>query len=151
DVKLLDMTNDIGVPSILSIAVCHAETSPAVAVAAATDTAPERALLKALDELAHTRKYAKHLMRYTPEVPVDVENGHPLVKDQRDHLRFYCPQSSIQFAEFAWASGDSRNFCDLPDLSAGETSAHLHRAVRNTEAAGLEPVAVDLTTPDIRS
>jgi ribosomal protein S12 methylthiotransferase accessory factor len=151
EVKLMDMTNDIGVPSMLSIALCNAATSPAVAVAAATDPSPERALVKALDELAHTRKYAKHLMRYTPEVPVDVAGGHPMVKSQRDHLRFYCPQSAKAFAEFAFSSTAVKHFDDLADLSLGNTSEQLGEVVQKTIAAGLEPIAVDLTTPDIRS
>jgi ribosomal protein S12 methylthiotransferase accessory factor len=149
-IKLMNMTTDIRVPSILCIGVCGARTSPAIAVAAATDPSAERALQKALDELAHTRKYAKHLMRYIPEVPVQVDEGHPLVKDQRDHLRFYCPQSAIAFAEFAWASSEITAFDDLPDLS-GEPSDQLQEVVRRTAAAGMEPVAVDLTTPDIAS
>lgn len=149
EVKLMDITTDVFVPSIMCIGVCNASTSPAVAVAAATDASPERALLKALDELAHTRKYAKHLMRYTPEVPVQVAEGHPLVKDQRDHLRFYCPQSATAFAEFAWASSKIIRFDDLPDLSAGEADDQLREAVRRTAAAGMDPIAVDLTTPDI--
>ncbi|SPF36843.1 YcaO-like family [Candidatus Sulfopaludibacter sp. SbA4] len=149
DVKLMDMTTDTGVPSILCVGVCDAATSPAVAVAAATDASPERALVKALDELAHTRKYAKHLMRYTPEVPVQVEEGHPMVKDQREHLRFYCPQSAKAFARFAWASPETVPFDNLADLSAGDASEQLREVVHNTASAGMEPIVVDLTTPDI--
>jgi ribosomal protein S12 methylthiotransferase accessory factor len=149
DVKLMDITTDAGVASILCVGVCDAPASPAVAVAAATDASPERALRKALDELAHTRKYAKHLMRYTPEVPVQVEEGHPLVKDQRDHLRFYCPQSAKPFAEFAWASTKSVPFEALPDLSAGDAAGQLRNVVRNTAAAGMEAIVIDLTTSDI--
>jgi len=146
EVKLMDMTTDIGVPSILSIGVCNAATSPAVAVSAATDPSPERAVRKALEELAHTRKYAKHLMRYTPELEVQTEQGHPNIKDQRDHLRFYCPQFAKAYAEFAWASDEVVSFDTLPDLSGDE---QLSDVVRNAAAAGLEPIVIDLTTPDI--
>jgi ribosomal protein S12 methylthiotransferase accessory factor len=149
DVKLMDITTDLGVPSILSIAVTDAATSPAVAVAAATDPCPERALRKSLEELAHTRKYAKQLMIYTPPVEVDAESGHAAVKDQRDHLRFYCPQSARQFAEFAWSSPEITPYAKLPDLSRGVAAAELQAIVQNMAAAGLEPVAVELTTPDI--
>lgn len=149
EVKLMDISTDLGVPSILSIAVTDAATSPAVAVAAATDPSPERALLKSLDELAHTRKYSKQLMIYTPPVEVQVDEGHPAVKDQRDHLRFYCPQEAKAFAGFAWASGEITHFRNLPDLSRGNTAQQLEAVVRNTAAAGLEPIAIELTSPDI--
>lgn len=148
-VHLIDITNDVGVPSIMSIAVSDAPTSPAVAVAAATDASRERALLKSLDELAHTRKYSKQLMIYTPPVPVDVEGGHPEVKDQRDHLRLYCPQSAREFAEFAWASDELCDLTDLPDLSKGDAEKQLDEVVRKCAAAALEPVIVELTSPDI--
>jgi len=146
-VKLMDITTDLGVPSIMSIAVSDAETSPAVAVAAATDPSPERALRKSLEELAHTRKYAKQLMMYTP--PVEVRPGHAAVKDQRDHLRFYCPQSSIRFAEFAWSSEELTPYSKLPDLSRTVAAAEIQAIVQNLAAADLEPVAVELTTSDI--
>jgi ribosomal protein S12 methylthiotransferase accessory factor len=133
----------------MSIALSSVDTSPAIALAAATDPSPERALAKSLDELAHTRKYAKQLMLYTPPLPVDVENGHPAVRDQRDHLRFYCPQSSRAFAEFAWSSDDRVDLADLPDLSKGDTGRQLDEVVRRCAAAALEPVAVELTTPDV--
>jgi len=148
-VHLMDITTDVGVPITMSIGVSNAETSPAVAVAAAADPSPERCLLKSLDELAHTRMYARQLLRYTPTLPVEVEDGHPLVKDQRDHLRFYCPQSAKAFAEFAWSSPRRVDLGDQPDLSEGSSSDQLRRLIDNTVAAGLEPLAVELTSPDI--
>jgi ribosomal protein S12 methylthiotransferase accessory factor len=149
EVKLMDITTDLGVPTILSIAVTDASTSPAVAVAAATDADPKNALRKSLDELAHTRKYAKQLMIYTPPIEVNPAQGHAAVKDQRDHLRFYCPQSARQFAEFAWASSEITTYSELPDLSRDVAAVELEAIVQNLAAAGLEPVAVELTTPDI--
>jgi ribosomal protein S12 methylthiotransferase accessory factor len=149
DVKLMDMTTDLGVPSILSIALTDAITSPAVAVSAATDPSPERALTKSLEELAHTRKYSKQLMTYTPPVEINIEEGHPAVKDQRDHLRLYCPQSAKAFTEFAWTSPKVIPFSELPDLSEGDATLDLAKVVQHVVAAGLEPVAVELTSPDI--
>jgi ribosomal protein S12 methylthiotransferase accessory factor len=149
DVKLMDITTDLGVPSIMSIAVTDATTSPAVALAAATDPCPERALRKSLEELAHTRKYAKQLMTYMPPVEVDPESRYAAVKDQRDHLLFYCPQSARRFAEFAWASPEITPYSKLPNLSSGVAAAELQAVVDNLAAANLEPVAVELTTPDI--
>jgi ribosomal protein S12 methylthiotransferase accessory factor len=149
DVKLMDITTDLGVPTILSIALTEAETSPAVAVSAATDSSPERAIRKSLEELAHTRKYAKQLMQYTPPIPVNPDSGFAEVKDQREHLRFYCPKSALPFAEFAWASPDMVPFSNLPDLTRGDTAAEIQTIVQNLAAAGLEPVAVEMTTPDI--
>jgi ribosomal protein S12 methylthiotransferase accessory factor len=149
-VHLMDVTTDIGVPTILSIALSDAVTSPAVAVAAATDPSRERALVKALEELAHTRKYAKQVMDFMPPIEVDVAGGHPQVRDQMEHLRFYCPQESKAFAEFAWAAEETRDFADVADLSHPDPGEQMQRVVRRLSAAGLESILCDLTSPDIR-
>lgn len=148
-VELMDITTDIDVPCVLSIALSDATTSPAVAVAAAAHPSMERACIQSLEELAHTRKFAKQLMDFTPELPVEVELGHPAVEDQRHHLRFYCPQHAKAYAEFCWASTEEVPFRE-PDSS--ETAAERLRAVVDQLArCGLEPLACDLTTPDVGS
>lgn len=147
-VELMDVTSDVDVPCVLSVALSDATTSPAVAVAAAAHPSMERACIQSLEELAHTRKFAKQLMDFTPELPVDVDAGHPEVQDQRHHLRFYCPQHSKRYAEFCWASSSSVAFRADGE---GELSAEerLETVVGELAGAGLEPLACDLTTPDI--
>jgi ribosomal protein S12 methylthiotransferase accessory factor len=150
-IKLMDITSDIAVPSVLSIALSDAPTSPAVAVAAASASRPERALIQCLEELAHTRKFAKQVMEFMPAIPPEVEKGHPGVQDQRDHLRFYCPQSSKSFVEFCWDSTDKRRFEELPSCAEGSDELELETAVAEVARNGLDPVACDLTTPDVRA
>lgn len=149
-VELMDITTDVDVPCVLSVALSDATTSPAVAVAAAVHPSMERACIQSLEELAHTRKFAKQLMDFTPELPVEVDAGHPEVQDQRHHLRFYCPQDAKQHAEFCWAAPERVPF--RRDAGDGATSAEarLEVVVDELVRAGLEPVACDLTTPDIR-
>jgi ribosomal protein S12 methylthiotransferase accessory factor len=150
-VELMDITTDIRVPTALTVARSEASTSPAVAVAAASDPRPERALVKSLEELAHTRKFAKQVMEFTPELPIEVDLGHPEVQDQVQHLRFYCPQRAKAFAEFSWASPESLLFDDLPDFGDESPELELRAVARELERCGLEPIACDLTTPDVRA
>lgn len=149
DVEVVDITTDIDLPTILTVALGSATTSPAVAVAAATDPSPHVALGKSLEELAHTRKFARQLMQYTPEVPVEVEAGHPGISEQRDHLRLYCSQDARPFAEFMWSSPETRDFSAVVDRSGGSAEAGLRAAVEAVAAVGCDAVAFDLTTPDI--
>jgi ribosomal protein S12 methylthiotransferase accessory factor len=149
DVELIDITTDIGFPTVMTIALGEAPTSPAVAVAAATDPSAEVALIKSLEELAHTRKFAKQLMDYTPEVPVQPELGHPEVADQRNHLRFYCPQESKQFIEFAYSSRETRSFGELADHRASSPGEALAALVGQVAAAGMDVIRCELTTPDV--
>lgn len=149
-VELIDITNDFGVSTIMAMGVCGAPTSPALAVAAATDPSPEHALVKSVEELAHTRRYAKHLMRYLEPIPDQREEGHPLVRDQIEHLRFYCEQESLAHARFAWASTEERDLAEMPNLSGGAAEQELEVLAARIQAVGLEPIACDLTTSDIR-
>jgi ribosomal protein S12 methylthiotransferase accessory factor len=147
-VETMDITTDIGVPTLLTIAIGDRPTSPAVAVSAATHPDPETALVKSLEELAHTRKFARQVMDYAAPLPVDVEGGHPEVLEQQDHLRFYCPQEAKRFARFAWSSPRRRCLAEVGGMDGG-TDEQLGAAVAALDAAGLEAVACDLTTSDI--
>lgn len=150
-VEVMDITSDLGVPTLLTVALGNADSSPAVAVAAATDPSPLVALVKSLEELAHTRKYARQVMDFMPPVAVDVAAGHPDVRDQYAHLRFYCPQEAKEFARFLWAGPEERDFGALADFAAPDAAQSLARLVARLDAAGYEAVACDLTTPDVAS
>jgi ribosomal protein S12 methylthiotransferase accessory factor len=104
-VHLVDIGTDVRCPTVMAIAECDAATSPALAFAAAAHPDPPTAARKAIEELAHTRRFAAQVMDYLPPVPVDVAGGHPAVDGQRAHLRFYCPQDAKPPAAFAWSAG----------------------------------------------
>jgi ribosomal protein S12 methylthiotransferase accessory factor len=148
-VEVMDITTDIGVPTVLTFAVGERPAAPALTVAAAADPSPVRALVKSLEELAHTRAYQRQVMAYTPNVPVEPEIEHPGVQDQRTHLRFYCEQGRKGLAEFAWSSDEVRRLDELPDLSAPTAEQELAALVARLTACGVEPIACDLTTPDV--
>ena len=148
-IELMDVTTDIAIPTVLAFALGDAPTSPAVTVAAATDPSFEIAAIKTLEELAHTRKYSRQLLQCTPPVAVDVEAEHPEVVDQGRHLRFYGPQESRRYAEFAWSSPELRPF-PAESGTPPSTEVALAAAVAAIAERGLEPIACDLTTPDIR-
>jgi ribosomal protein S12 methylthiotransferase accessory factor len=149
EVKVVDITTDLGCPVVLTVAVGRAPTSPAVAVAAAAEPSFEVALTKSLEELAHTRKYAAQLMDYTPEVVLDVAAGHPAVQSQREHLRVFCPQEAAAHAAFLWAGDEAPPPAGGPVDDRPAPEALLQSLVERVGAACLEPIACDLTTPDV--
>jgi ribosomal protein S12 methylthiotransferase accessory factor len=148
-VELMDITTDLAVPSVLTVAIGDSLSSPALAVAASTHPDPETAVVKSLEELAHTRKFARQVMDYTPPLPVEPEAGHPAVQEQKHHLRFYCPQPSVAFAAFTWASPDERELGDLTTGFSGSPEQLLAETVERVRRAGLDVIACDLTTPDV--
>lgn len=149
EVKVMDITTDARIPIIMTVAIGASAASPALALAAAADASSEMAVIKSLEELAHTRKFAKQLMDYTPELPVEVEEDHPRVVDAPTHLRFYCPQSSLEFAGFAWGSRETRDFKEVVDRKLEDPQAQLRSLAEGLADIGLEALACDLTTPDI--
>jgi ribosomal protein S12 methylthiotransferase accessory factor len=148
-VEIMDITTDLGVPTVLTVALGDRPTSPAVAVAAATHPQPEVAINKSLEELAHTRKFARQVMDYTPPLPVDAAAEHPEVVDQKHHLRFYCPQPARRFAAFAWAAEEERPFSAMTPVLPDPDGGQLVAVVAKVRAAGLDVISCDLTTPDI--
>lgn len=156
-VHLVDLTGDVGCPTVLSVVEGDTATSPAVAVAAATHPDPVVAARKSIEELAHTRKYAAQVMDHLPPVPVDVVGGHPAVDGQRAHLRFYCPQESKDAARFLWTGAEQVALTDLVRLPGADVDHRdgqderddLSTLVGAVAATGEDVVAVDLTSPDI--
>ena len=151
EVELVDITTDLHISTVMTLALSDAPSSPAVAVAAATATSPEVAINKSLEELAHTRKFARQILKYTPPVPIDVVGAHPQVMEQKQHLRFYCSQEAMEFAAFAWASSEQRAVNDMPDRTQTTPEEELDTLVNVIGAAGYDVIVCDLTTPDIAS
>lgn len=156
-VHLVDIGTDVRCPTIMAIADGRADTSPALAFAAASHPEPLVAARKAIEELAHTRRFAAQVMDYLPPVPVDVAGGHPAVDGQRAHLRFYCPQDARPPAAFAWASDTWVDLAAVatchPDGRGTPAAAHvpdvLAALVCEVAATGSDVIACDLTTPDV--
>jgi ribosomal protein S12 methylthiotransferase accessory factor len=148
-VELIDVTTDVAVPTVLSIAIGDAPSSPAVAVAGAADDRIEVAALRSIEELALTRKFARRVQHSLPAVRVDVANDHPDVADQRHHIGFYCPQSAKPFIAFLWASQDVRNFRAVDGNDERSDQQRLDAAVQTVARAGYDVIAVDVTTADV--
>jgi len=149
EVKLINITTDLGVPSLMAFALSDAATSPALAVAAATAPLAEVAARKCLEELAHTRKYARQLLDYTPPPEVDGDLGYNVIADQRDHLRLYCDAEQVPNAAFAWASDCWVDLGDIEPVGGTGAEEHLECIVAGVADAGLDLLVRDLTTPDI--
>ena len=146
-VEIVNITTDIACPTIMTIARSEHEVAPALTFSAATDLSAERALIKSLEELVHTRRYSAQVKQYMQ--PVAIEAGHPGIERREQHIHFYALDYTTHLAEFAYASDKVIDFAEVPSyevdaLTGVRTLAALFQKV------GLEPVIYDLTTPDIR-
>jgi ribosomal protein S12 methylthiotransferase accessory factor len=147
-VTILDITTDVGVPTVLSILQSEAESCPAVVVAAAADVDAEQAVRKSLEELAHTRRYSQQVKSRMPRLPTD---DYRRVVGQVDHLNFWCDHANARLSEFLFRSPRRVDFDDLPSLGTGDARGDLRVLVERIGRTGHRVVVCDLTTPDVEA
>jgi ribosomal protein S12 methylthiotransferase accessory factor len=140
---------DIGVPTIFSVLRDTNISAPALVVAASTDLDPDRAIRKSLEELAHTRQFARHLKNTMPWVQAN--SDYRSVSHQDDHIRFYCEQENAHLAEFLYASQKRIDFRHLENVASGNPLRDLEILVERVRAMNLRLFVADITTSDIKS
>lgn len=153
NVTLLNLTMDTGVPTVMAVLKSDNQDQPAMVVAAATDPDPEIAVRKSLEEVAHTRRYADMVKRFSPPERLERFAGPNFgVGQQQDHLLYWSLHQHVSQAEFLCASEVREEFDDMENLTSGTDGSMrdllvlLSKKVANT---GHRVLLVDLTTPDI--
>jgi ribosomal protein S12 methylthiotransferase accessory factor len=147
-VTLLDVTMDVGVPTILALSRSDEPEAPALVAAAAADLQPYHAIRKSLEELAHTRAYCQRIKAELGLLPHDP--SYENIVDQRNHLNFWADHSNLPLAEFLFASEQTVGFDDLADESTGTPADDLEVLIERVLETGERVLLVDLTTEDVR-
>lgn len=149
-IDLFDITTDNGVPTILSTARGRHEAQPALVVAASASLDPVEAARKALEELAHTRRYCQWVKTNLPRLVVDAP-GYDVVVDQLTHLGFYVDHANLHLADFLFAGTKRVDFDALPGGPAADDADELAHLVSKIAATGEKVLVSDLTTDDVAS
>jgi ribosomal protein S12 methylthiotransferase accessory factor len=147
-VTLLDITMDVGVPTILGVLRGHSPEAAQFVAAAASSLDPEVAAGKALEELEHTRSYCQRLRNEVPRLPFDP--NHENVVDQESHLNFWCDPAHRPLADFLTAAAEVVDFRAIEKLATGDARKDLEILVERVSAIGHRVLLADLTTPDVR-
>lgn len=148
-VTLLNITNDIGIHTILSVLRSESAEEPALAFAASSSLDPEEAAIKALEELAHTRRYCYLIKSKMP--PLEPQPPyHENIEGQEGHLNLYSDYRNVEHADFIFDSKERIEFDELENHSTGDPRKDLHTAVKKIQAVGHRVLVADLTTPDVR-
>jgi len=146
-VTLLNITSDVGVPTILSVLRSHAHDAPALVFAAAADMNPEEAVRKSLEELAHTRRLAQLLKVSLP--PLLPDHQYETIANQDCHVRLYCDHRHTALTDFLFASDRRMAFDEVENCTIGDSSQDLIILLKKIKAIGHQALIKDLTTPDI--
>jgi ribosomal protein S12 methylthiotransferase accessory factor len=116
--------------------------------AASANPDPDDAVRKALEELAHTRRYSEQVLRWMPCPSSDEDYAE--VATQAQHLRLAADPSSAEAFRFLFAASERIDFDDLVDRSTGTAAGDLEVVCEGIAQTGLRTYVADLTSPDIR-
>lgn len=149
-VVLFYLEMDYQVPVVLSVLRGQSPSSPALVFAASADLDPEVATRKALEELAHTRRYCYFLKERMEPVEPDFPY-HLNIHSQVDHLLYYTSYKNAEACEYVFGSPKRLDFDEIPDRSTGSPQQDLATLVREINGVGERVYIAELTTPDVAS
>jgi ribosomal protein S12 methylthiotransferase accessory factor len=148
-VVMLNITTDNGIPTVLSILDDrNNQNAPAFIFAGASDPNREIAARKSLEELPHSRRYCARLMEFSPDFIPEFPK-HANVKDQEQHLHFYCDHNNAQYAEFVLGSPDRISFDEIKSLEGATPKDTIDNLVKAIGQTGEKVYFKDLTTSDV--
>lgn len=148
-VVILDISTDNAIPCLLAVLVSQAPSRPAFVFAASACLDAEVAVLKALEELAHTRRYSQQIKSKLPLV--SPENDWEEVVGQMDHLNVAADHGSRERMGFVFASPKRLAFSEIPSFRAPTPADELAAAARRVVGTGHRVLAADLTSADVLS
>lgn len=146
-VTILDVTTDLCIPSYLAVWDGPIYNERGALFASCANVSAERAVVGALTELAQCLMWAGSLIDKQEHLP------DPTVeKISRIEEHVLWPLRSTARPSFAFAlSSENRVTLDERiDASSSDVLASIQKCVGLIEAQGLEVVAVDVTSPDVR-
>lgn len=146
---LLDITMDLGVPTILSVLRNRAPNAPALVFATAADLDPERALRRSLEEGAHACRHAGLVMADRPSRDPGPLYEH--VQSPEDHVALYCDHATAPLTDLIFESDARIAFSEIRNCSAGDPARDLETLCDAVSAAGYRILLADVTSPDVRA
>lgn len=145
-VHLVDIANETGIPAVMAVARHDGGFVP-LAVAAAVAPQAEEAIRKALEELAHTERYAFQIKGEIARLPHDPEFDN--IVGQVDHVNYWVDPDHAPQADFLHASGRLRDWREMADFGGATPAATLDKLVRGLRETGYRALVADITTPDV--
>lgn len=144
-IRFFEIDTELDIPVVGCAAVDSRDRAPKFVVGGASSLTRYTAYIAALMEVAQTWVYIKDLFA-RGDSPVEINPQH--IYNLRDNLRYYAQPDHYDAVEFLLGTRPRR-----PSLEPGPTTVHdeLESYLTQCRNAGLTPLAVDVTTGDIRS
>lgn len=149
EIHLMDISNETKITGILAVATGTKTNFVPLVVAASVALSPEEAVRKAIEELAHTERYAYQIRNELPRLEPHPEFDNVL--GQVHHVNFWVNPAVSKHAEFLYNSDQWMNFNELVDYSQETPLEDMKSLVSIIKKSGYEVLVTDITTADIRS
>lgn len=145
ELNVFDITLDIKVPTMLSVASGEGLKGPFIAVGASTRPAEREAVVKAMKESVQGAAWARELMWSRADFRADSDYRN--IINFEDHVRLYCEPEMLPHMDFIRKTQQSRLL--EPDPGPMSVRREIDICLDQLKAVGLEAFVVDLTTPEI--
>jgi ribosomal protein S12 methylthiotransferase accessory factor len=142
---MVDVTLDIPIPTFVGFLI---DERGGTIISSATRLSPRAAAEKTLVEASQGRvAWKREVVTGPPER--FAEDFHDVINFP-EHSKVYMLREMRPHIEAFWSSPEVVRVDDLPDRSTGNVAEDLRITVELLRGAGLETIAVDVTTDDVR-
>lgn len=146
EVNFINITSDIGIPTILSVLVNPKKKKPMVSVGASSNLNPIKAMEKALlESLCLPCGVTGDAEKFN----VKWKDRFRILKGFRYHAILYALPCAFSHIEFAINSQKTIKENELPNLSKNNTEEDFQAAISLLSELGYDVIVVNITTSDI--
>lgn len=149
ELRVFNVTSDIGISSVVAITVDQTGRGPAVVVGLGCHLDPAVAVQRAVFEVSQVRTGESNRMAH-----LHVRRAALRPEDVRtidDHSALFAAPNMLPELEFLLRRRDVISIEDLKGQSLGSVEQDLSRVIAAVAGIGSEIICVDLTTDDIKS
>lgn len=150
EVHLINLTDFLGVPTVLGVSVNPHSSLATVALGASSGPTLRAAAQSAALESLQTRNWVKAEQRdgnaLDPEA-LDLEKD---IRSFEDHIRLYAGEHGREIASFLIQSDDTVRIDEVPvDFSGKNPNEEIANVVDHLAGEGVRLFAADMTSPDV--
>ena len=151
EVHLMDISNETKITGILAVATSKNTKFVPLVVAASVSLDPEEAVRKALEELAHTERYAYQIRNELPRLEVHEEFDNVL--GQVHHVNFWMDSEIGTKAEFLYGSNNWMDFSELIDYAkeVSTPTEEMNLLTSILKESGFNVLVTEITSIDVKS
>lgn len=150
EIVVSNATTDVEIPTLVCLCLEKRNKEPFVTASAASGLDPERALLKALEELIQCRAAWDWGVGCNMYADYVFDGDFGQIKSFADHLILYAKIDLRSECRFLTDSQVTIGLDEIPNCSSSSVLKNIQTSVDLVKKRGLDVIVVDITSPDVR-